>query len=333
MTWTRLSPADAERIWDAELGQFADHSLYQSQRWGTYKRFRGWEPHYFRAEAGGAVVAMLQALVRRYPWRTVVAWCPGGAVGSLDVCTNGAMKQLASLLGARALYCRCSFARAKTTQDEMHLEANGWARPARTLSANLTAVWDLRPSEDQLLAGLNRNWRYSLRQAHKSGLVVQRLDPPPVHELAELSSAMRASKGTAAVARSAELAALFDALGDRAAVFGCRGDSGRLMAFHSCAVQGSRAWELVAATSPEGRDASASFAVLWSLILHCRRMQVTHYDLAGLDPAEAAGVASFKRWTGAQDVEWLGEWEWSTSPVLRRMVDSAVSRRTPSALP
>ena len=328
-----MAQADVEKSWDKQLLQFDEQTLYQSSRWGRYKAFRGWRPCYFRAESDGAVVAMLQTLVRTYPWRVVVTWCPGGVVGALDGCSRTAMAQLSSAMGARSMYCRCSFARKRRAADEEWLRANGWTRPARTLSANMTAVWDLRQTEEELFAGMNRNWRYSLRQALKSDLVVERLERLPVGELADLCEAVRASKGAAAVARAAEVAALFDALGHQAVVYGCRNRSGRLIAFHSCAIQGRRAWELIAATSPEGRSVGASFAVLWSLILHCRRVDVTHYDLAGLDPEGAPGVTNFKRWTGAEDIEWLGEWEWSTNAVLRYAVCAAVRSRSDSALP
>lgn len=333
MTWTKVSLADAEAIWDSQLLRFDDQNLYQSFRWGRYKRVRGWTPHYFRAEANGVIVGMLQALVRTYPLRSVVAWCPGGPVGSLEGCARSSMKQLASLMEARSLYCRCSFARARRAEEEGYLRSHGWTRPKRTLSAGMTAVWDLRQSEDQLLAGLNRNWRYSLRQAQKSGLLVERIVDPPFEELADLCTAMHTSKGVPAEAPASEVAALFGALGGQAVVYGCRNGAGQLIAFHSCGIQGARAWELIGATSPEGRKIGASFAVLWALILHCRRMNVTHYDLAGLDQDKAPGVANFKRWTGAQDVEWLGEWEWSTPSVLRHVVDLGIRNRRDAALP
>jgi lipid II:glycine glycyltransferase (peptidoglycan interpeptide bridge formation enzyme) len=331
--WARRSPADVESQWDAELQQFTDRSLYQSSRWGRYKRIRGWTPEYFHLEANGKTVGMLQALVRTYPLRTVVAWCPGGPVGVPEACSRESMEQLSSILHARSLYCRSSLLRAKTIQDEQYLQSNGWVRPGRTVSANLTAVWDLRQTEEQLLAGLNRNWRYSLRQAQKSNLTIDRLVVPPIQELTDLCREMNASKGVPAAIRSSDVAALFDALGDQVLVYGCRNASGQLIAFHSCAIQGQRAWELVAATSAEGRRNGASFAVLWALILHCRRLNVTHYDLAGIDPVKAPGVANFKRWTGAQDVEWLGEWEWSTSSGLRHAVNLAVRHRADAALP
>jgi lipid II:glycine glycyltransferase (peptidoglycan interpeptide bridge formation enzyme) len=322
-----------ESQWDAELLQFTDRSLYQSSRWGRYKSIRGWTPQYFHVEDDGKTVGMLQALVRTYPLRTVVAWCPGGPVGAPEACSRESMEQLSSVLHARALYCRSSFLRTKTIHEEQYLQSNGWVRPGRTVSANLTAVWDLRQTEEQLLAGLNRNWRYSLRQAQKRGLAIERLVDRPIEELTDLCRAMNASKGVPAAIRSTDVAALFDSLGEQAVVYGCRNGAGRLMAFHSCAIQGRRAWELVAATSEEGRRSGASFAVLWTLILHCRRLNVTHYDLAGIDPVKAPGVANFKRWTGAQDVEWLGEWEWSTSLSLRHAVNLAVRSRAGAALP
>lgn len=331
--WIRLSPGDVEATWDAQLLHFADRSLYQSPRWGRYKKNRGWNPHYFRAEAHGRVVGMLQALVRTYPLHTVVAWCPGGPVGALEVCASESMAQLVSLLNARALYCRSSFLRVRTSQDDQYLQSNGWTRSSRTVSANMTAVWDLGQTEEQLLAGLNRNWRYSLRQTQKSHLAIERLIEPPIGELTDLCRAMHASKGVPAAVRNSEVAALFESLGDQILLYGCRNASGQLIAFHSCAIQGQRAWELLAATSQEGRRNGASFAVLWALILHCRSLSVTHYDLAGVDPVNAPGVADFKRWTGAQDVEWLGEWEWSTSSVLRRAVNLAARHRQGSTLP
>ena len=333
VTWTCVPPDEAEATWDSELSQFAGDSLYQSWGWGRYKLTRGWKPRYFRGEADGKVVAMLQGLVRMYPFRTVVAWCPGGPVGDLEACAPESMERLSNVMDARALYCRSSFLRVKAARDEEYLRANGWTRPRAAVGAGLTSVWDISQTEEQLLAGLNRNWRYSLRQAWKGDLVVDRLVDPSMGELSDLCRAMNASKGLSAVTRTSDVEALFGSLGERAVVYGCRNESGQLIAFHSCGIHGRRAWELIAATSEEGRRRGASFASLWALILHCRRLHITRYDLAGVDPINAPGVADFKRWTGAQDVEWLGEWEWSSNSLLRHAVHMVVRHRSGAALP
>ena len=333
MTWNHLSPGDVATTWDARLQDFTGQSLFQSLRWGQYKRTRGWTPHYFHASRNGTIVGMLQAFVRTYASRTVFAWCSGGPVGTLEACTPESMRQLARLLGARAFYCRSHFLRIRTTQDDEYLQSQGWVRPPHPVGTNATAVWNLDRTEEQLLAGLNRNWRYSLRQAQKRDIAIEHLSDPPVEELSELCRAMNQSKGVPGFVRTSDVAALFEALDGGAVVYGCRNSAGELIAFHSCGLQGPRAWELLAATSDEGRRDGASFLALWAVILHCRRMNVTHYDLAGVDRVNSPGVADFKRWTGAEDVEWLGEWEWSTSRLLARAVNMAVRHRSASALP
>jgi lipid II:glycine glycyltransferase (peptidoglycan interpeptide bridge formation enzyme) len=198
----------------------------------------------------------------------------------------------------------------------------------------MTAIWHLEHTAEDLLAGLNRDWRTRLRQAQKAGLRIERFDRPPVAEMAAMSDAMNTAKGVASAAvRESDVAAMFAALGETAVVYGCRDDSGTLLSFRSCAIHGSRAWDLMAATSADGRRLGASFAVLWELVLHCQRMGVTHYDLAGTDEAGAPGVASFKLRTGAEPLEWLSEWEWSTSPALRYAVGTLVRRRQAPSLP
>ena len=328
-----MTTDDVAARWDAQLLNFADYSVYQSSRWGRYKHARGWRPEYFRATRDGDVVSMAQVLVKRLPLGMVVAWCPGGPLSALEACSRGSMRHLASLLNARMLYCRANLLRSRVPDDEEYLRANGWTRPTRTVSANLTAVWDLRQPQEALLAGLNRNWRYSLRQAQKAGLAIEHLKEPPIQELADLCRAMNVSKGVRASVEPSDMAALFETLDDRVVVYGCRNEAGHIIAFHSCVIEGTRCWELVAATSQEGRRAGASFAVLWALVLHCQGLGVTHYDLAGMDPVRAPGVADFKRWTGACDVEWLGEWEWCTSSVLRRGVNLAIGARPEAGIP
>jgi len=53
----------------------------------------------------------------------------------------------------------------------------------------------------------------------------------------------------------------------------------------------------------------------------------------GLGGERAPGVANFKRWTGAHEVQWLGEWEWSSPPVLRRAVNLMVRHRPDAPVP
>ena len=61
----------------------------------------------------------------------------------------------------------------------------------------------------------------------------------------------------------------------------------------------------------------ASYFVFWEVLEHCRKLGVTTYDLGGIDPFANRGVYTFKKETGAKEVELLGEWDWASSFWLR----------------
>ena len=42
-----------------------------------------------------------------------------------------------------------------------------------------------------------------------------------------------------------------------------------------------------------------------------------YYDLGGIDLWQNPGVYTFKKETGARQIEYLGEWDWASQPWLR----------------
>jgi lipid II:glycine glycyltransferase (peptidoglycan interpeptide bridge formation enzyme) len=92
-------------------------------------------------------------------------------------------------------------------------------------------------------------------------------------------------------------------------------------------VFGDRAWALFSATSEEGRKVQASFGIFWAVIQHCQRLGVQSCDLAGIDPVGNHGVYRFKKGIGGVPLEYLGEWDWATSPWLRWLGNWGISRR------
>jgi lipid II:glycine glycyltransferase (peptidoglycan interpeptide bridge formation enzyme) len=74
---------------------------------------------------------------------------------------------------------------------------------------------------------------------------------------------------------------------------------------------------LLAATTEIGRRLYASYALVWQLLQHCQKLGVIEYDFMGIDPKNNSGVYNFKKGTGAEFIEYLGEWDWATSNILR----------------
>jgi lipid II:glycine glycyltransferase (peptidoglycan interpeptide bridge formation enzyme) len=187
--------------------------------------------------------------------------------------------------------------------------------------------WNIQPTEEELLAGLSGNWRHNLARAHQRGLNVTHWDRPSPAGIQSLFASMSAYKGVNSPFDPASLESLLQSLDGQILIYGCTDGSGDPMACRACVVQHDGAWDLIAATSPKGRHCYASYAVFWALIRHCRSLGVKQYDLGGIDPVNARGVYDFKRGTGAREHECLGEWERSTSVLLRHAINFRVRTR------
>jgi lipid II:glycine glycyltransferase (peptidoglycan interpeptide bridge formation enzyme) len=63
------------------------------------------------------------------------------------------------------------------------------------------------------------------------------------------------------------------------------------------------------------------------VLRYCQEHGITKYDLGGIDPWDNPGCHRFKRGTGGQEVEYLGEWDWGTSFWLRLFGNLAIRKR------
>ena len=87
------------------------------------------------------------------------------------------------------------------------------------------------------------------------------------------------------------------------------------------------AWDLLAAAGAQARKVYASHATLWALLEECNRKGLSWCDLSGVDPVHNKGVYDFKQGTGADPVEYLGEWEWACPRLCRLPANWLIGRR------
>ena len=150
----------------------------------------------------------------------------------------------------------------------------------------------------------------------KYGLTIEQWNNPDVGRMAAVYREMEEIKGLGPQHREADLRAMIASLGERLLVFRCVGANDDLLAFRAGGIFGDQAWDLLAAATRAARKVYASHATLWALLDECRKRGVRSYDLGGADPIGNKGVFDFKRGTGARIVEYLGEWEWASVPLL-----------------
>ncbi|MDC7785277.1 GNAT family N-acetyltransferase [Rhodoplanes sp. TEM] len=325
--WALISAEEARDSWNAGLASLEEYSPFQSFEWGRYHAHLGWEPlHFVCRGRGGAPRAMCLALLRRFPGGVGFVWCVGGPSGDLAA-LDGLPRVIRASLGLRHLYVRFRCDRRHDEAEARLVADADWAPVGVKMGSSVSMELDLSGGADALLAGMNGKWRRNLRLARKEDVVVGRNAAVDLDELRALFAEMEQAKGLPELASRDKLAALFGAARPALDTVSCRTADGALIAFRCALRVGDRACDYLAAANPEGRRRRAAYLLLWEMLGHCRDTGIARYDLGGIDPAANPGVYEFKRTTGAARVDFLGEWDWATSSVLRWAGNWMIGRR------
>jgi hypothetical protein len=326
--WELLTDEVARETWDDALVRLTDYSPFQTYAWGQYRRGLGWEPcHWAAFNEKSEIVAMILGGLRRYPLGLGLVWSEGAPGGDLSACDESLQNAMKQTTGLKRLYCRFRCDRERRVGDALMLSAQGWSRSWSPITTSYSMSLDLRRTEEELLAGLQSNWRRNLKQSWKRKLTVRQWENPTADEVVSLYASMEKLKGLEEQHAREEIEQLFKDLKSRMILYRCDDENGELLSLRGCLVVGDRASGWLAACNERGRELLASYAVFWGMMQHCMRLKLADFDLAGIDPVRNQGVYRFKKGTGAAPVEYLGEWDWASSPWLQWFGNWAISRR------
>jgi len=326
--WELLGNEEARRCWDQALVRFTDYSPFQTYAWGEYRRGLGWEPYRWAAfNEQGQIIAMMQGALRRHLFRTGLIWCEGGPVGDLKACDDSLHKWILRTTGLKRIYCRFRCDRERHTEDALRMRAQGWSMSWAPLNTNYSMALDLTKNEDRLLAACEQNWRRNLRRSKESNLTIREWQDVNPDEVLSVYLAMQTLKGLEEQHSREEIEQLLKTLKQQIVLYRCDDEKGDLLSLLGCLVLGNKACALFWATNEQGRKLHASYAIFWTLVQHCKRIGITTYDLAGIDPVINPGVYRFKRASGATPIEFLGEWDWASQSWLRWFGNWAIAKR------
>jgi lipid II:glycine glycyltransferase (peptidoglycan interpeptide bridge formation enzyme) len=329
----KWEPSDVQpREWNAALAALDGGNFFQTYEWGEYKRRDGWLPlRSVRRDQSGVVVAMVQALTRVYLGKAAAMWIPGGPAGRVAEWADSLRRGLATHQKIWSCYLRLNAVRALDETDVRLLTSAGWRRPRTLLGSRLSVRLTIDPNRDTNLALLSGNWRHNLRRARKADLVVEEWRNPTAVDVARLYAEMEGYKGLNAQHNLRDLESMFAAFDDTLVIYRCLDGNGELLSMRGCGVIGGNAWDLLAATSVQGRKTYASYLVCWEMLERCRELGVRQFDFSGVDPDTNPGVFNFKKGTGAELFSYLGEWETSSPRFLATVVNRSLRRRAPVA--
>ncbi len=190
-------------------------------------------------------------------------------------------------------------------------------------------------SEDDLLAGMNQQWRRNIKKAAKAGVEVTHStgdeDLKAFHDLYVHTAGRDHFTPRPLGYFAIMLEALRAESPDRIQLWFARHE-GDLVAATIAIRVGAHSWYSYGASSTEKRDVRGSNAIQWAMIQDALAAGADVYDLRGitdtLDPDDPqVGLIQFKVGTGGEAVEYAGEWDLPLNRVLYRAFDTYMRRR------
>ena len=193
-------------------------------------------------------------------------------------------------------------------------------------------------SEEDVLAGMNQQWRRNIKKATKEGVetavYVGAAIEPELKSFHDLY-VHTAERDHFTPRPLAYFHTMVEALGaedpDRIVLHTARHE-GTLVAATIAIRVGAHAWYSYGASSTEKREVRGSNAVQWSMIRAAIAAGADVYDLRGITDTLASddphlGLIQFKVGTGGEAVEYVGEWDLPLSKPLYRAFALYMKRR------
>ena len=188
-------------------------------------------------------------------------------------------------------------------------------------------------TEDDVLKGMNQQWRRNIKKADKAGVEVEHgtlSDLKAFHEL----YAHTAERDHFTPRSLSYFETMFEALGaeepDRIRLYLARHE-GDLVASTIWIRVGAHTWYSYGASSTEKRDVRGSNAIQWQMIRDSLAAGAHVYDLRGitdtLDSDDShVGLIQFKVGTGGEAVEYAGEWDLPLNRAIYKAFQLYMSR-------
>jgi lipid II:glycine glycyltransferase (peptidoglycan interpeptide bridge formation enzyme) len=197
-------------------------------------------------------------------------------------------------------------------------------------------------TEDDVLAGMNQQWRRNIKKAAKAGVEVSTgaitADSTGGADLADFHAlyAHTADRDHFTPRPLSYFVTMFEALGaeeeDRIRLYLAHHD-GDLVAATIWIRVGTHTWYSYGASSSDKRDVRGSNAVQWQMIRDSIAAGAEIYDLRGITDTLTSddphvGLIQFKVGTGGEAVEYAGEWDLPLNRPIYKAFELYLKRRS-----
>jgi peptidoglycan pentaglycine glycine transferase (the first glycine) len=316
---------EAPRGWDDAAARSPWGHVLQSSAWAAVRERQGWRAEYLRI---GDELPLALVLWRDAPLGQRIAYVPRGPIVAPgdSAGLRRALVRLSDLARERgAVFLKVDPELAPEFAGEPLREA-GLIRSSQDIQPVLaTLELDLAPDDDALMAAMDKDTRWSVKQGPKRGVTVREVsDDEALHAFYELYALT--GRRAEFITRTPEYyrsvwRALIDA---RLAAL-------RLAYVDDAPVAGAMTWRCgervvyqTGATNDAARKSHAAYALVWECIIGAKREGAKRFDLGGIptdverkdDPMY--GPYLFKRGFGGVVRRWVGAHDAVPRPLAYR---------------
>jgi len=308
--------AEIDRWDDLVLSNPDGRNMLQTRAWGEFKRSWGWRPAYLVSDGPARPMAAL-FLRHHVPGLGWLWYAPKGpAASSVD--------QLGQMLASRSAFPGAFCVQvepelADTPANRLGLTSLGLRKAEDVQISRATAIVDLAPDEDALLASFKPKTRYNIRLAGRRGVIVEPVpcDEAGVTAMYGLMAAafQRAGFPLRAQAYYSGYWRLFEASGQGQLFLARLGEEVLAGAF--VIHLGDRGWYKDGGSYTQRHELMAPHLVQWEAMRWLRARGVRSYDLFAVPSREQlatgdhplGGLLQFKAGFTADIREFVGTWE------------------------
>ena len=307
--------------WKDQISHVEGSTYLHDDEWVKHLENLGWKVCRWNCQEGGKNIAFLQGFLKRYPFGVGVLWFPDWIIGDYKL-SSDIVDVLRKSLSLRFLTIRMRSHHQKNDQ-ELALLKGAFTYVSNPLDSGLTMHLNLSISTEELHQGLSKNWRRNLKRSNK--LDYEIVEVRDIKTIVRLYSEMGKAKGLGELFSSQQIESLINSYGSQLLVIGAKTPDGIVQAIRGAIIWNHQAIDIFAAANAFSRKHYLSYGLCWELVNRCKLLDCNDFDFNGVDPENNMGVYNFKKGTGACLVETLGEFEYSNSFIMKKLV-SFVSR-------
>ncbi len=324
MTYT-IREVESKAEWERFVLSREPNTFLQSWNWGVCSASLGEEVYrrgLYEADALVGAALLTRTPAKRGPFLA----CPGGPL--LDWNRPDMLAELVVHVRDLARREGAWFVRMRpflheTEESYERFRRLGFRNAPTHMHAETTLELDIRPDEQDLLAGMRKNTRYSVRRAERDGVVVRASTSPEAVDVLYRLQEQTVARHKFVPFPLDYLRAEFEAFAaDEGAVVLLGEYEDQVVAAAMIILCGDTAVYHYGASSNEFPKVPASHLVQWAAIKEAKRRGYRTYNFWGIAKDERpdhpwAGLTLFKRGFGGDRVDYVHAQDLPTSPLYR----------------